>query len=247
MSAIDVTDTTFEADVLERSDTTPVVIDLWAPWCGPCRTLGPIIEQVIDATDGALVLAKVNIDENPRIQQSFGVQSIPAVFAIHKRQIIDRFIGALPERDVQAFAERVIARSQPTEIELLVAAGDEASLRRALELEPASELAITSLARFLVEREGPGDTDEVLALLRRIPETAETRHLAALARTGGGVEQAAGSPGGDAELEARFDGLLARVPGDDEARQEIVDLLETMDPDDPRRDRYRRALTAKLF
>ncbi|MGO9558588.1 MAG: tetratricopeptide repeat protein [Acidimicrobiales bacterium] len=242
MTALDVTDATFEADVLERSDTVPVVVDLWAPWCGPCRTLGPIIEQVVDATEGAAALAKVNVDENPRVSATFQVQSIPAVFAIHKRQVIDRFIGALPERDVKEFVDRVLERAQPTETELLLAAGDEVSLRKALELEPANEQVIVSLASLLVERGGTGDPEEALTLLERMPETAETRRIAALART---AERSLTTNG--PELEQELDALLARLPGDDEARQEIVDLLETMDPEDPLRAQYRRALSAKLF
>jgi putative thioredoxin len=242
MTALDVTDATFEADVLERSDTVPVVIDLWAPWCGPCRTLGPIIEQVVDATEGAAALAKVNVDENPRVSATFAVQSIPAVFAIHKRQVIDRFIGALPERDVKEFVDRVLERAQPTEIELLLTAGDDDSLRKALELEPANEQVIVSLAALLVERGEPGDHEEALGLLERIPETAETRRIAALARTAD-RSVATGGP----ELVQELDSLLARLPGDDEARQEVVDLLETMDPEDPLRAQYRRALAAKLF
>ena len=82
MPAVDVTDATFESEVLERSDTLPVVIDLWAPWCGPCRTLGPIIERVVESTGGRVALAKVDVDQNPRIQAAFQAQSIPAVFAI---------------------------------------------------------------------------------------------------------------------------------------------------------------------
>src|SRR5271157_841854 len=99
----DVTDDTFQTQVIERSATVPVVVDLWAPWCGPCRTLGPILERVVDATGGAVVLAKVNVDENPAIAGSFRVQSIPAVFAIREGKVVDQFIGALPEDAVEAF------------------------------------------------------------------------------------------------------------------------------------------------
>ena len=100
--AIDVTDATFQAEVIHKSAEVPVVIDLWAPWCGPCTTLGPILEKVIDATGGQVVLAKVNIDENPGISKAFQVQSIPAVFAMQNGQIVDGFVGAVPEREVQA-------------------------------------------------------------------------------------------------------------------------------------------------
>jgi putative thioredoxin len=240
MSAVDVTDATFESEVLERSESLPVVIDLWAPWCGPCRTLGPIIERVVDGTGGAAVLAKVNVDENPRISEAFQVQSIPAVFAIYQRAVIDRFVGALPEREVRSFVERVLERAEPSEADLLVRAGDEASLRAALELEPANTAAITALAALLVDRGDAGATAEALSLLERIPETPETRRLAALARTGAGASS-------DGDLTAELDRLLDRLPGDEEARQKVVDLLETMDADDPRRQQYRKALAAKLF
>src|SRR5437588_3995243 len=100
---IDVTDTTFDQDVLERSKQVPVVVDLWAPWCGPCRTLGPIIERVVDATEGRVELVKVNVDENPRISATFQVQSIPAVYAMKDRKVVDGFIGALPEPAVAEF------------------------------------------------------------------------------------------------------------------------------------------------
>ncbi len=96
-TATDVTDATFEHDVLDRSVEVPVVVDLWAPWCGPCRTLGPILEKVVEATDGAVELVKVNVDDNPRAYSAFQVQSIPAVFAVRDRQIVDHFIGAIPE------------------------------------------------------------------------------------------------------------------------------------------------------
>src|SRR5208282_270044 len=139
----DATDVSFETDVLLRSDAVPVVVDLWAPWCGPCKTLGPIIERVVEATGGAVELAKVNVDENPRIAQSFQVQSIPAVFAIKDRKVVDRFIGALPEASVREFVGRLVPA--PSEAEELVAQGDEASLRRALELEPDLPSAVVGL------------------------------------------------------------------------------------------------------
>jgi putative thioredoxin len=242
MSALEVTDATFEQDVLARSETTPVIIDLWAPWCGPCRSLGPIIEKVVDEQQGRAVLAKVNVDENPRVSSTFQVQSIPAVFALYKRHVVNRFIGALPEPQVRTFVEQVVAEAQPSEIDLLVSAGDEDSLRKALAEEPAHADAIVGLARLLVERGGEEATKEALTLLARIPETTETRRLAALARMGG----EAAAPGGDG-LEERFDELLGRLPGDDEARQQALDLIEALAPDDPRRESYRRALSAKLF
>jgi putative thioredoxin len=238
--AIDVTDATFEIEVLELSMRVPVVVDLWAPWCGPCRTLGPVIERAVDATEGAVALAKVNVDENPKIAATFQVQSIPAVFVIQEGKIVDHFLGALPERAVQEFVGRFVA--SPSEADVLVASGDETSLRKALELDPAHAGAIERLADLLVDR---GEPAEALNLLDRIPETAETRRIAARARL------LNANPGDGAwsadEVARRIDELLERVPGDDDARQEIVDLIETMDLEDPRRSAFRRALTSKLF
>jgi putative thioredoxin len=239
MAAIDVTDDTFQTEVLDRSMTVPVLIDLWAPWCGPCQTLGPIIEKVVDATDGAVALAKVNIDENPRIAQSFRVQSIPAVFAIDQGNIVSRFIGAIPEREVAEFVAALLP--EPSEVEQLVAKGDEASLRAALEIDPAHAGAITALAGLLVNESKP---DEALKLLEKIPETPETRRIAAKARlsldgtTGGMSEE---------EIDAKVVELLEHVPGDDAARQQIVDLLATMDPASPRLGELRRAFASRLF
>ena len=164
----------------------PVVVDLWAPWCGPCRTLGPIIERVIDATDGEVALVKVNGDENPGITQAFqqvvGQQGIPLVIAFKEGRPVDAFLGAVPEGEVQRFVDR-----------LLPTAGGErdrrpARCRRrvepapgALDLEPGNEDAIVALGEILVER---GDGEEALALLERIPESERTRKVAAAARLG---------------------------------------------------------------
>ena len=95
--SVDVTDATFQTEVLDRSASHPVVVDLWAPWCGPCRTIGPILERVTDATDGEVVLVKVNVDENPGISKAFQVQSIPAVYALRNGEVVDGFVGAQPE------------------------------------------------------------------------------------------------------------------------------------------------------
>ena len=232
---LDVTDDTFETAVLDRSTEVPVVVDLWAEWCGPCRTLGPILEQVIGATEGKVALVKVDVDANPRIAATFQVQSIPAVYALRDRKIIDSFIGALPERAVQEFVDRLAPAE--TEADRLVTAGDEASLRSALELQPDHAGAVVALAELLV---GRSEGDEALALLERIPETAETRRVAALARVGDSVVS-------DDGIEARLDSLLERVKDDDDARQQFVDLLEVLGNDDPRTATYRKHLTARLY
>ncbi len=232
---VDVTDATFGTAVLDRSEQAPVVVDLWAPWCGPCKTLGPILERVVGETGGQVELAKVNVDENPRLSAMFQVQGIPAVFALHRREIVSQFVGAQPEAQVRKFVDALLPSSVEVELSQLVEAGDEASLRKALELDPGHERAIVSLAELLVERD---DHDEALALLERIPETAETRRVAALARTSG---VAMNDPA------ARLDALLGRVKDDEAARQEFLDVLELLGPDDPRTGEYRKALTAKLF
>lgn len=230
----DVTDATFETAVLDRSTQATVVVDLWAPWCGPCRTLGPIIEKVVDAKDN-VELVKVNIDENPGVANAFRVQSIPAVFAVKDKQVVDGFIGALPEAQVQAWVDKLVPPL--SEADQLVARGDEASLRAALELDPGHVAAILALAELLTER---GDSDEALALLARIPESAETRRIAALARIG------TVAPSDDG-VEAKLDALLDRVKDDETARQEFLDQLEVLGTDDPRTAHYRRLLTSRLF
>ena len=236
---MDVTDTTFETDVLDRSQQVPVVIDLWAAWCGPCRTLGPILEKVIAETDGRVALAKVDVDANPRVATTFQVQSIPAVFAVADRKVVDRFVGALPEPAVRDWVNRLIA--PPSEVDLLVDAGDLVSLRRAVELEPGNDKAVVALASVLAGADDPDARQEALTLLARIPETPETRHIAAQARLG---DEAAVANDG---IESKLDALLDRVKGDEGARQEFLDLLEVLGPDDPRTPAYRKALTARLF
>jgi putative thioredoxin len=235
MTAVDVTDATFETEVMQRSKDVPVVVDLWAPWCGPCRTLGPIIEKVIGETEGQVALVKVNVDENPQISQAFGVQSIPLVVAVKDGQPVDGFLGAHPESTVRQFVERLLPSAEEQALAALVAAGDEASLRQALEVDPGNEDAVVALAELLV---GQGETEEALALLARVPESERVRHVAALARVGDEPTD---------EYDAKLTALLDRVRDDDEARQEYVDILELLGPNDPRTAGYRRQLTSRLY
>jgi putative thioredoxin len=233
---IDVTDASFQTDVVARSQDVPVVVDLWAPWCGPCKTLGPIIEKVVDETNGRVLLAKVNVDENPRVSQAFQVQSIPAVFAIDKGRVVDQFIGALPEGQIRTW----LARFAParTEADDLADQDDEASLRKALSLKHDHPLAVVKLARLLVEG---GSNHEALSLLERIPESAETRQIAALARVGAEAKSAEG----DAVV-VELAELLPKVKSDEAAKQRYVDLLSVMG-DDPRVPDLRRKLASALF
>jgi putative thioredoxin len=245
MAAIDVTDATFQSEVIERSTQVPVVIDLWAPWCGPCRTLGPILEKVVDATEGRVVLTKVNVDENPQIATAFRAQSIPAVHAVIGGQRVDGFIGAYPEEVVERFVASLLPTEGEQELARLVASGDEASLRQALELEPGHPDAVLALAELLID---DGRADEALALLARLPETEPVRLLAARARLGqSGIETNGADAVPSDDFDDKLENLLPLVRDDEAARQEFVDILEVMGPDDPRTAQYRRQLTSRLF
>lgn len=233
--AIDVTDATFETEVLQRSFQSAVVVDLWASWCGPCKTLGPILEKVCDASGGKVVLAKVDVDANPAISQAFQVQSIPAVYAFKDGQVVDGFMGAYPEHVVQQFVDALLPSAEDQTIAALLEAGDEASLRQVLELDPGHAGAVCALAELLV---ASGDSDGALQLLARIPEDEQTIRIAAAARL-------AQKPTDNFEQE--LDALLDLVKADEDARQQFVDILAVMGPEDPRTARYRKLLTGRLY
>jgi putative thioredoxin len=236
--SIDVTDATFPAEVVERSKQVPVVVDLWAEWCGPCKTLGPILEKVIGETEGKVVLAKVDVDTNRQVAGAFQVQSIPAVYALKDGKVVDGFVGAQPESAVRQFVDGLLPSAAESAVADLVVKGDEASLREALVLEPGHEGAVLALSEVLVARRGDGDVDEALALLARIPESAEVRRIAAIARI---------DPDTRDHVTDELDTLLDTVKDDEQARQRYLDLLEVMGPDDPRTAGYRKQLTARLF
>jgi putative thioredoxin len=233
--AIDVTDRTFQTEVLDKSKTTPVVVDLWAPWCGPCKTIGPILEKVTNATNGKVILAKVNVDENPQVAGAFRVQSVPAVYAVKDGKVLDGFVGAYPEHVIEEFVKALLPTDQAITVRELLARGDEDSLHKALELEPGNEDVVVALARLLLARKA---VTEALELLKRVPETDRVRTVAAQARL-------AFTP--DDDYDRQLAALLPRVKADETARQQYLDILQTMGANDPRTADYRKKLTAQLF
>ena len=234
---VDVTDATFETEVLARSEQVPVVVDLWAPWCGPCKTLGPILDKVVGDLGDKMVLAKINVDENPQASQVFRVQSIPAVFGLFNRQVVNSFTGAQPEAKVAEFVRGLLPPDEAEALNALVELGDEGSLRTALGIDAGHEGARLALAKLLV---GDGRSEEGLALIEGISDAnLEVRHVRALASEGGPVSV----PG----IEAELADLLDRVKTDDAARARFLELLELLDPDNAGTSEWRRKLSARLF
>jgi putative thioredoxin len=226
-AVFDVSEADFDRLVIERSRELPVVVDFWAEWCGPCRTLGPVLESAVSARAGKVKLAKLDVDGNQSLAARYGVQGIPAVKAFRDGAVASEFTGAVPPAQVEAFIDALVPSEADQLAEQAVAEEDEEGLRRALELNPGHNDAAIALARLLLRRGEPAEALELAGPLAQADFTAAG--LAARAE----LEQA-----GDAPTEA----FAAWDEGDYqralEALQEAV--ADTTDPE--RRDLLRRVM-----
>jgi putative thioredoxin len=210
--AIDVTNDTFESEVIEASKSTPVVVDFWAPWCGPCRVLKPILEKLASEYDGKFKLAKVNSDENQEIAAAYGIRSIPDVMAFKDGKAVSHFLGAVPESQVRAFIDELIPT--PSEIERVRAAelreagnlaGAVGALLKAIDLDSTNDTARLDLAGLLIELKR---VDEVEAMLAAVQPNLEFDDRVATLRAALAFARLAGSAS-EAELKAKLAAKLA--------------------------------------
>ena len=222
----DGSDAGFMADVIEASKTTPVIVDFWAPWCGPCKQLGPAIEKAVLAAKGKVRLVKIDIDKHPQFAGQLRVQSIPAVFAFAGGRPVDGFTGALPESQVKAFVEKVAGQAPANETDELLALAKESlalgdlggaaqAFARVLQSDPTHPKALGGLARVYLQG---GDAERAREIADMAPQDAKDPDLESVRAALALVEQA---PEESSGLEAR----LAADPADHEARFELAAAL----------------------
>lgn len=250
----DATVQTFMADVIEASREVPVIVDFWAPWCGPCKTLGPQLERHVLAAKGAVKLVKVDIDQNQDIARQMRVQSIPAVFAFFNGQPVDGFVGAVPESQIKTFIQRLSTMGGPgadskAQIDELLATASaalaEGDLQQAggiyqelIAFDPALAAAHAGLVRVVMAMGGPDMEAMVTQVLAEVPEEiaghadiASVRTALALALEGAKAAAGLGTlvaqvEANPADHQARYDLALARLGGGD--REGAVDELLTI-------------------
>ncbi|MDQ3660195.1 MAG: tetratricopeptide repeat protein [Actinomycetota bacterium] len=245
---MEVDEAAFEAEVLERSREAPVVVDFWAEWCAPCRTLGPVLERLAAEADGAWTLAKVDVDKNPMLAQTFGVRGIPSVKAFKDAHPVAEFTGALPEPQVRAWLQGL--GPSPADLEFEDAGRMEAGgslyeaadgYRSVLNVEPAHSGAREGLARveLALRAEGLDEAELRRGLEANPSDVALLAQLADVEAASGRLEDA---------LERLLDGVRARPePDREQARRHLVGLMDAMPPEDPRLVSTRRALSRALF
>ncbi len=223
---IDITLDNFQADLIEASVTRPVLLDIWAEWCGPCKQLGPALERQVLAAKGAVKLVKIDVDKNPAYAGQLRVQSIPTVYAFVDGQPVDGFMGAVPDSQLKAFIDRLAGPAPPSDIDQVLALASESlelgdvggaaqAFAQALQLDPANVKAIAGLARCYLQG---GDTERAAEIAAMAPADAKSAELdsvrAALSLSAEGA----------AEI-APFEHRLASDENDHEARLELAKAL----------------------